>query len=319
MPVRFLIFASLVFFSRNFFAQDQLFKKDNSKLEVKVLEVTPNEVKYKLKSNPDGPLYIVNKSDVALLIYANGEHETFPESKQKTEIVYAPVSPFVRMDSLRAQRKRESTEQFNTMTKKKNVVFLNTLALLNGTASLSYLREFGNGLFSIHLPVSASFAEPSFQNNFGFNSNYYYGNVYNYRITHKTIDAGMGIYFHTSGKHAITHFIGPLIRFAQYNGTFYTYDYSLDQWGNPITGYSDKKHGFVLNESYAMINNGILFRITPAFNMMLHAAIGTTINRQFVANDPNDFKSPNGYYNYNQNYTSSNPVFNIGLNVGYRF
>lgn len=319
MPVRIFIILLFTSLSINLFGQDQLFKKDNSKLEVKVLEVSPTEVKYKLKSNPDGPTYILNKSDIALLIYANGEHETFPESKQKTEIVYAPVSPFVSMDSLRMQRKRENNARYATITKYKNAVFFNTLALLNGTASLSYLREFCKGLFSIHVPISASFAEPAIQNYTGLTTNYYYGNVYNFRVTQKAIDAGLGLYFHTSGKHAITHFIGPLIRFTQYNGTFNSPIYVYDQYGNIIGNGGEKKHGFVLNETYAMINNGVLFRITPHFNMMLHAAIGNTINHHFVANNPNDFKSPYGYYNYNQNYTSSNPVFNIGLNVGYRF
>lgn len=316
MMFRFVFILMLLWTTRSI-AQDQLFKKDNSKLEVKVLEVTPNEVKYKLKSNPDGPLYVVNKSEVALLIYANGEHETFPENKPKTEIIYTPVSPFARMDSLRAQRKRENLEQFKNVTKNKNVVFLNSLALLNGTASFSYLREFANGLFSIHVPISASFAEPNLQNSLGFTSNYYYSNVYNYRITHKAFDAGLGIYFHTSGKHAVTHFIGPLIRFAQYNGTFSAANYTNDPWGNPQPTFTDDKHAFVLNESYAMINNGILFRITPTFNMMLHAAIGTTIDHHFIANDPKNFYSP--YYNTYYNNNSGAPVFNLGLNVGYRF
>ena len=316
MMFRFVFILMLLWTTRSI-AQDQLFKKDNSKLEVKVLEVTPNEVKYKLKSNPDGPLYVVNKSEVALLIYANGEHETFPDSKPKTEIIYAPVSPFARMDSLRAQRKRENLEQFKNVTKNKNVVFLNSLALLNGTASFSYLREFANGLFSIHVPISASFAEPSLQNSLGFNNNYYYGNVYNYRITHKAFDAGLGIYFHTSGKHAVTHFIGPLLRFAQYNGTFAAIKYTVDQYGYVQAQGPEGNYCFVLNESYAMLNNGILFRITPTFNMMIHAAIGTIIDHHFIANDPKNFNAPYGYYNYN--YSSGTPVFNLGLNIGYRF
>lgn len=319
MPIRVFIVLLFTSLSIHVAGQDQLFKKDNSKLEVKVLEVSPNEVKYKLKSNPDGPIYIVNKSDVAVLIYANGDHETFPENKQKTEIVYTPASPYAGIDSLRAYRKRENLAQFATMTKHKNVVFLNTLGLLNGTASLSYLREFGKGLFSIHVPISTSFAQPGIQNYTGLTTNYYYGHVYNYRVTHKAIDAGLGIYFHTSGKHSITHFVGPLFRFTQYNGTFNSPNYVYDQSGNIIGGTNENKYGFVLNETYAMINNGILFRITPRFNMMLHAAIGTTINHHFVVNDPKSFKTPFGPDYYTNNYYSNSPVFNLGFHVGYRF
>ncbi|WP_230114024.1 hypothetical protein, partial [Campylobacter jejuni] len=84
--------------------------------------------------------------------------------------------------------------------------------------------------------------------------------------------------FHTSGKHQITHFIGPYIGMAQFNGTFRQWDY-VNAYQNSI------EHGFVLNRYYFMIDNGVLFRITSHFNMLLMASIGHHED-VFIANDP---------------------------------
>ncbi|MHA6249204.1 hypothetical protein ACXYMU_14780 [Pontibacter sp. CAU 1760] len=58
-------------------AQDTITKKNGEKLQTKVLEITPAQVKYKRFENPDGPLYIINKSDVLLIQYEDKSEETF--------------------------------------------------------------------------------------------------------------------------------------------------------------------------------------------------------------------------------------------------
>ena len=57
------------------FCQDLLIKKDSSRLEVKLLEVNPFSLKFKLYSNLNGPDYIIDKMEVALIIYQNGIQE----------------------------------------------------------------------------------------------------------------------------------------------------------------------------------------------------------------------------------------------------
>lgn len=321
--MRFLFLIVLIYALPDFLAgQDVLYKKDNSKYEVKITEITPTEVKYKLKSHPDGPLYVIYKSDVALIIYENGQHETFPEAKPPVQIqpLYTPYSSTIKRDSLRAQRKKENLKKFELVTKTKNAIFINSLGLINFCASFSLYREISNSLFSIHLPFSFSFAE--------HNMNYrmvgvptYYGNpvINHFYITTKSIDIGLGIYFNTSGKKAITHFVGPLFRFAQYNGKFDV----LENYGiNYLNGYNTlpiyRTHGFVMNETYLMINNGFLFRITPHFNLMMHAAIGITTSRHFAANNPENFNFILGS-SYYGGYQNPQYVFHTGFSAGYRF
>lgn len=56
-------------------AQDQLTKRNGDEIAVKVVEITPSEVKYRRADNPDGPLISVWRSDVFLIRYANGTKE----------------------------------------------------------------------------------------------------------------------------------------------------------------------------------------------------------------------------------------------------
>lgn len=58
-------------------AQDTLYRMNGESIGVKVLEVSPKEVKYVLSSNPSGPTYIVLKSEVYMIEYANGTKDVF--------------------------------------------------------------------------------------------------------------------------------------------------------------------------------------------------------------------------------------------------
>ena len=54
-----------------------LVKRDSSKIQVKLLEVRTNELKYKLFNYQDGPDIIISKKDIAYVIYSNGAKEIF--------------------------------------------------------------------------------------------------------------------------------------------------------------------------------------------------------------------------------------------------
>ncbi|GGG37335.1 hypothetical protein [Hymenobacter glacieicola] len=56
-------------------AQDLLTKSSGEELQVKVLEITPTEIRYKRTDNPDGPLITVRRTDVFMIRYANGTKE----------------------------------------------------------------------------------------------------------------------------------------------------------------------------------------------------------------------------------------------------
>jgi len=59
------------------FAQDLIVKKNQVEIESKIIEITENVIKYKKWTFLEGPIYSVKKSDVFLVLYANGEKEYY--------------------------------------------------------------------------------------------------------------------------------------------------------------------------------------------------------------------------------------------------
>lgn len=56
-------------------AQDLLTKRNGDEVAVKVVEITPAEVKYRRADNPKGPLISMWRTDVFMIRYANGTKE----------------------------------------------------------------------------------------------------------------------------------------------------------------------------------------------------------------------------------------------------
>lgn len=68
-------------------AQDLIVKRDSTKVEANVLEVSTEIVRYKKYSYPEGPTYIVPVKDIAYIRYANGETERYAvQTAAETEV-----------------------------------------------------------------------------------------------------------------------------------------------------------------------------------------------------------------------------------------
>ncbi len=72
-----LMYCFILFLISPAISQDILIKNDKSKLEVKVEQIKQDEITYRKYSNLNGPLYIMPKSEIFLIIYENGEQEHF--------------------------------------------------------------------------------------------------------------------------------------------------------------------------------------------------------------------------------------------------
>ncbi len=296
-------------------AQDQLFKKDNSKLEVKILEISPTEIKYKLFTYQDGPTITILKSDVALVIYKNGTHEVFKDKPIQEIVIYRdnynmrPARIKLDEDSLRIAH-------FNEVTKTKNLVSVNLLDVFNSSIGLSYLREFANNYLHVYAPISVGVGTPYMNQpyNIAFSPYNQQYNIQNFKFDRKTIEGGVGLHLQTSGKRVVTHFIGPYIGISQFSGSFDTQDNygGSYPYNYPITF---TNHPFVMNRYTFMIDNGFLFRITSNFNMMILGGIGHHTD-DFKSNNPSNFAN----YNYSRNYNMF-PINSVkaGMWLGYRF
>lgn len=300
------------------YAQDQIFKRDNSKVEVKILEINQNEIKYKLFTYQDGPTIIVAKKDVALIIYQNGVHEVITAATPETNIQQTPVVVY---SSNYNRPNRDSIEKaaVNVLLSTKNLVSLNMMEPINGSFGVSYLREFAHNYLNVYVPVTIGFAAPYFTqavNTLFSGNNYYYNNGYtttisDFKYTNKTYEVGLGVHFQTSGKSAVTHFIGPYVGTSQFTGTYNKTESLYDSNGYNI-GYTYTSNKFTMDRLYVMLNNGVLFRVNKNFNIILLAGLGYHIDTYKSTDDPTKA------VNYNQNQLPLN-AFKFGLSFGYRF
>lgn len=302
------------------YAQDQLFKKDNSKIDVKIIEINQTEVKYKLFTYQDGPTIIVSKNDVAMIIYQNGSHEVFNNQSTPTKTVVVTEPKPIEFKTIEPQKSTNKTS-IDELLGTKNLISCNIIEPLNGTFGVNYLREFANNYFNVYIPVSVGFSAP-FMNQItetSFNAHHYnYNNISQFTYERKVGEIGLGIHFQSSGKKQVTHFVGPYVGVAQYNGTF-TDDasYLVDYYGNYV-GPTYQTHGFVMNRYYIMLNNGFLFRVTKNFNITLLAAFGHQSD-DFVANNPLKFRRESGNYYTAPVNTFPINAFKFNFSMGYRF
>lgn len=89
-----LFLMALVASSLSLEAQDILVRKGGEVESVKVLEVSPTEVKYKKSNNLDGPIFIEKRSNIYSVKYQNGDVQTLNEKPEKTKKQLSVSSPY---------------------------------------------------------------------------------------------------------------------------------------------------------------------------------------------------------------------------------
>ena len=72
-----IILFLIILISFNLAAQDIIFTRTGEEIKSKVIEITPDFVKYKKFNNPEGPQYSIKKTDVLLIKYPNGTKDIF--------------------------------------------------------------------------------------------------------------------------------------------------------------------------------------------------------------------------------------------------
>lgn len=73
-------------------AQDLIVRTDSTRIEARVTEVSPETVRYKRFSNPDGPTYVLPVAGIDYIRYANGETDRFRQPAAPAPASDAPVA-----------------------------------------------------------------------------------------------------------------------------------------------------------------------------------------------------------------------------------
>ncbi len=85
----FVIVILLLSLNTTILAQDLILFKNGDKIKAKVIEVNPDNIKYKKENNLTGPLYTILKKEVIKIQYLNGDvdifniYETFTDPRDK--------------------------------------------------------------------------------------------------------------------------------------------------------------------------------------------------------------------------------------------
>jgi hypothetical protein len=77
-------------------AQDIIIKTNTDEIECKIIEIEDSKVKYRKYSNLKGPIYNINKSEIFMIKYENGDKDVFKdleiiETEQETITKNKPI------------------------------------------------------------------------------------------------------------------------------------------------------------------------------------------------------------------------------------
>ncbi|MDF2451792.1 MAG: hypothetical protein K0S26_1296 [Bacteroidota bacterium] len=263
-------------------AQDIIYTTGGNKLQAKVLEINPTNIKYKDHSNLEGPTYVIIKTDVVLIKYSNGITEVINSNPAtlgpKTENTVVNSSKPSESTNNAAKQKTVEKPPFNLYYLNNNMLSINALALANGDVTLMYDRDL------LDSKVSLTFLGGySFNSRMGGLNGFIADSKDNAK---KKYDLGFGVNFMPRNTKRVQYFIGLL-------GKYMSYDYQ-----NVIDTTNNQKQ-YEKASAYqmaVMLSNGWVFRVSPNFNFKLFGAIGAPINS--VALKPEYIGVPKVYLGY---------------------
>lgn len=162
------------------FAQDTIVRNDSAKIIAKVLTIDSKTVTYQRYNNPDGPTYLIYKSEIARIAYAQGFTEKFGKT---------------------------SGDQF---VYKKNAVSVTITDAISGMLTINYERIFWNDI-GVRLQASRGMLASKFPDNNGgywYASNYYYSRF-------KPVSLGLDIHYYAHKSENISYYVGAGMEYGQ--------------------------------------------------------------------------------------------------------
>ncbi|MBL7931147.1 MAG: hypothetical protein JNL60_04575 [Bacteroidia bacterium] len=251
-------------------AQDQLFKKDNSKVLVTVIEIGPDAIKYKMADNPNGPVYIISKSDVVMIIYKNGDHEMFNSSKSKDFYVYDQPTT---TPAPRARMSIEDSSKYYQYNKNFSINFCN---LMNMEVGAMFQADFFKSHIGIVVPMAVGIGKPSVTQSVYFsNTNQYYGgNSNSYILQQKLFEIGLGLNYYPNLKYSVNYYVGPVVKYMQYMGEQTYIINTQSTWGQPPVPPTRLTQKSILNRYTFSITNGFIFRTKSRIMFNIFGSLG---------------------------------------------
>ena len=188
-------------------AQDTLYKTDGTKHIIKTVELNETQVKYKLISNINGPIYVINKDNILKIVTETGLIDTFPKIITKNIIQDPRNIDFGR-----------------------NFISVNVTDFLFGFLTLGYEYTFKSGKYSLKFPLSFGLnSHPNYNSDGYWVGYYYYQGKYN--NAYNVFSTGLDLNFYNFGQGKSKFFYGPSFVYGQFKfynigndiGTYYAF------------------------------------------------------------------------------------------------
>ncbi len=311
---------SIVFLiiSINSFAQDVITKIDSSKVTVVIIEINPNEVKYKLFNYSDGPLITASKFEIAYITYKNGLSEKIIQKpmlqKQVLNYYDKPLTPYLSPE--------EKDTKAEPLYKYQNSLGLNYIAFLNNCVGINYTRDVKKANLIINVPLMVGFGNPTITN--GLYKNNYVGPHDAFSYNKLNYQVGLSMLFTPNMKRATNFLLGPSFHYSSFDvSTELNYTVNTNINNQPIYYKEVFKNDFTLYRKHYGLNVGFMSRFSEHFGMTLLMTVGY---KEDTYNEKDPYgveyiKSLNGYnYSNRNNYLSNGALYsNLLWTINYRF
>lgn len=263
------------------YSQDSLFRKGSPPLAIKMLKITVFEIMYKNYSNPNGPVYIIDKKTAWYIKFENGE-----------------------VDSLHFDFNAKIEKLSNNIIHGHNTIGINLFDLSQNAFTLDYERFFKNRKWSFVFPISIGFKSLGLI----ANEKYLYdeNNKYDffYYNPNKIFSSGLGIKFYPLPERLLKLFMG--ISFE--TGTF-DYYYLKGTQPFPSNNFETKKANAQFYSG--LITMGGNIKLSKHFNLQALMGLGTA---QSIVKT----KRYTNYIEYTDTYIRE-PQLRFGFSFGYEF
>lgn len=228
------------------YSQDIITLKSGEKLEVKVVEQTNETVKYKKFNNLEGPVYVIEKSEINLITYENGSTENFNSKsgkKEESKDKEKEKDNAKQSDDIEFEQLKEKSISYNS---NRHLIGFNYANMIILNMEFSYEAIIlKNGFLGLKFPISV-----------GMNLNN------RYLRRNNLFSTGLQVNIYPLGQGRAAYLTGPIVRYS------YMKD-NPNHYNSPSVS-TDASHylGFYMN-------NGVLFQATSFLNFSLGMALGS--------------------------------------------
>jgi len=298
-------------------SQDLLVTKDSSHVQTVIVEVQADNVKYKLAKNPEGPTYILAKSNIAYINYKNGTSDRFTIEKPGNDLNKYNLDGSVPACNNNYYRIPYHKKDFSHLYKRKNYIGFNHLALLNSNISFTYMRDLVKEKAILTIPVAIGIDKPDMTNT-TYNGSYLnYGSTNTYNAMNYQV--GAGLLFSPSFGQKVNFLIGPSFSFSQFEmSTRTNYLVTLATQTTQAV-YGEFKNNFTLYRQFYGGTVGFMFRMSEKLNMTVTANLGCKKD-SYSEKDPYGNDIVNATANWYRPTTANVlPYANLSWTIGYRF